>query len=165
MSDDLNDLVRQSKDIIERLKMDKATPRISHQDQLREEMATWIGNQTKRLVQDDQFTEIAELELADRIMTHQLSNDELLEYIRIKKQGKAINTTALLEIFKPIPNANNPLITAPPTLEGNENILADLDPSQRQALAKLQMILAQSNIKKPATKLAPEKNNSEGESE
>lgn len=156
MSNDLKDLIDTSKSILNKLKMDKDTPRISHQDQLREEIATYIGNQTRRMIQDDQFTEIAELELADRIMQHNITNEELMEYIRIKKNGKAINTTALLEIFKPSPNSSNPLITPPPSLEGDNDILKDLDPNQRQALAKLQMFLGQ------AVKNSIKKNTKEG---
>ena len=116
---DTNTLVEESKELLKslyNLDENKVT-RITTQDDLRNDVSSFISSQLKNLENQNTLKSIIEAEMVKRVLTHDLSNDELRSwYATISSETKD---------------------------EEKETI--DLSPSQRQAIEKLSRIISASN--------------------
>ena len=136
----IKDLINESTELLNNLyanaDIDK---KVSSQEELRTEVATFIVSQLNRIQKQDVLRGLIEAELAQKIMLHELSAGELQDLYSTISREKSQNTIALLDIFKPTNTTPNSLIT-PPTQE-NEDTNIEFTPAQRQALAKLTQII------------------------
>jgi hypothetical protein len=137
----IKDLIKESNELLDNLysQSNESSKRISSQEELREEVATFVVSQMNRIQKQDILRGLIEAELANKVLLHELSTDELQSlYVAISKE-KSSNTMSLLDMFKPTNASPNSLMT-PPTKEEENNSL-DYSPEQRQALEKLTKII------------------------
>lgn len=137
----IKDLIKESNELLDNLysQSNESSKRISSQEELREEVATFVVSQMNRIQKQDILRGLIEAELANKVLLHELSTDELQSlYVAISKE-KSSNTMSLLDMFKPTNASPNSLMT-PPTKEEENNSL-DYSPEQRQALEKLTKIV------------------------
>ena len=81
--------------------------------------------------------------MVKRVLTHDLSNDELRSWYATISSEKSKNVDSLFKVFVPSQVSPNPIIT--PATKDEEKDTVDLSPSQRQAIEKLSKIIQNSN--------------------
>lgn len=142
---DTNTLVEESKELLKslyNLDENKVT-RITTQDDLRNDVSSFISSQLKNLENQNTLKGIIEAEMAKRVLTHDLSNDELRSWYATISSEKSKNVDSLFKVFVPSQVSPNPIIT--PATKDEEKDTVDLSPSQRQAIEKLSRIISASN--------------------
>ena len=142
---DTNTLVEESKELLKslyNLDENKVT-RITSQDDLRNDVSSFISSQLKNLENQNTLKSIIEAEMAKRVLTHDLSNDELRSWYATISSEKSKNVDSLFKVFIPSQVSPNPIIT--PATKDEEKETIDLSPSQRQAIEKLSRIIQNSN--------------------
>lgn len=143
--DDTNTLVEESKELLKslyNLDENKVT-RITSQDDLRNDVSSFISSQLKNLENQNTLKSIIETEMVKRVLTHDLSNDELRSWYATISSEKSKNIDSLFKVFIPSQVSPNPIIT--PATKDEEKDTIDLSPSQRQAIEKLSRIISASN--------------------
>ena len=142
---DTNTLVEESKELLNSLyDVDKSrVTRIVTQDDLRNNVSSFISSQLKNLENQNTLKGIIEAEMAKRVLTHDLSNDELRSWYATISSEKSKNVDSLFKVFVPTQVSPNPIITSATKDEEKETI--DLSPSQRQAIEKLSRIISVAN--------------------
>lgn len=142
---DTNTLVEESKELLKSLyNLDESrVTRITTQDDLRNDVSSFISSQLKNLENQNTLKSIIEAEMAKRVLTHDLSNDELRSWYATISSEKSKNVDSLFKVFVPTQVSPNPIITSATKDEEKETI--DLSPSQRQAIEKLSRIISASN--------------------
>lgn len=142
---DTNTLVEESKELLKslyNLDENKVT-RITTQDDLRNDVSSFISSQLKNLENQNTLKSIIEVEMVKRVLTHDLSNDELRSWYATISSEKSKNVDSLFKVFIPSQVSPNPIIT--PATKDEEKDTVDLSPSQRQAIEKLSRIISASN--------------------
>ena len=142
---DTNTLVEESKELLKSLyNLDESrVTRITTQDDLRNNVSSFISSQLKNLENQNTLKSIIEAEMVKRVLTHDLSNDELRSWYATISSEKSKNVDSLFKVFIPSQVSPNPIIT--PATKDEEKDTVDLSPSQRQAIEKLSRILQNSN--------------------
>ena len=142
---DTNTLVEESKELLKslyNLDENKVT-RITTQDDLRNDVSSFISSQLKNLENQNTLKSIVEAEMVKRVLTHDLSNDELRSWYATISSEKSKSVDSLFKVFIPSQVSPNPIIT--PATKDEEKDTVDLSPSQRQAIEKLSRIISASN--------------------
>ena len=142
---DTNTLVEESKELLKslyNLDENKIT-RITTQDDLRNDVSSFISSQLKNLENQNTLKGIIEAEMAKRVLTHDLSNDELRSWYATISSENSKKVDSLFKVFIPSQVSPNPIIT--PATKDEEKETIDLSPSQRQAIEKLSRIISASN--------------------
>ena len=142
---DTNTLVEESKELLKslyNLDENKIT-RITTQDDLRNDVSSFISSQLKNLENQNTLKGIIEAEMAKRVLTHDLSNDELRSWYDTISSEHSKKVDSLFKVFVPSQVSPNPIIT--PATKDEEKDTVDLSPSQRQAIEKLSRIISASN--------------------
>ena len=142
---DTNTLVEESKELLKslyNLDENKVT-RITTQDDLRNDVSSFISSQLKNLENQNTLKSIIEAGMVKRVVTHDLSNDELRSWYATISSEKSKNVDSLFKVFVPSQVSPNPIIT--PATKDEEKDTVDLSPSQRQAIEKLSRIISASN--------------------
>lgn len=138
--DNIKDLINESKELLGNLYANAdENKKISSQEELRTEVATFVVSQLQRIQKQDILRGLIEAELAQKILLHELSTGELEDLYAIISKEKSTNTISLLDIFKPTNASPNSLITPPSKDDDTSSV--EYTPSQRQALAKLTHII------------------------
>lgn len=137
--DGVNELIKESNELLNSLYSKSKENKITTQDELRTEVANFVVSQMNRIQQQDSLRGLIEAELAQKILLHELSTEELQSLYTTISREKSNNTVSLLDIFKPTNASPNALIT-PPTKEEEKSAI-EYTPSQRQALEKLTRIV------------------------
>ena len=142
---DTNTLVEESKELLKSLyNLDESrVTRITTRDDLRNDVSSFISSQLKNLENQNTLKSIIEAEMVKRVLTHDLSNDELRSWYATISSEKSKNVDSLFKVFVPTQVSPNPIITSARKDEEKETI--DLSPSQRQAIEKLTRIIQNSN--------------------
>ena len=136
---DTNTLVEESKELLKslyNLDENKVT-RITN------DVSSFISSQLKNLENQNTLKSIIEAEMVKRVVTHDLSNDELRSWYATISSEKSKNVDSLFKVFVPSQVSPNPIIT--PATKDEEKDTIDLSPSQRQAIEKLSRIISASN--------------------
>jgi hypothetical protein len=139
--EDYKSIINESKNILSALYDGENIKPISSQDQLRENLMSFISNQLGSIARQDVFRNLIEAELINKILLHEMSSDELMDMYKMISGEKAKTTTALLEPFKPTNSTSNPLLNPPGEDADTEEMAKKLTPNQRQTFNKLGMIL------------------------
>ena len=135
----IKELIKESNELLNNLYENAETSKkVSSQDELREEVATFVVSQMNRIQKQDALRGLIEAELASKIALHELSTEELRDLYSTISREKSANTMSLLDIFKPT-NASPNSIISPPLRDEEKTI--EYTPSQRQALVKLTEIM------------------------
>jgi hypothetical protein len=142
---DTNTLVEESKELLKSLyNLDEnRVTRITTQDDLRNDVSSFISSQLQNLEHQNTLKGLLEAEIAKRVLTHELSNDELRSFYATISSEKSKNIDSLFKVFIPTQNAPNSILT--PATKDEEKETFDLSPSQRQAIEKLSRIISASN--------------------
>ena len=142
---DTNTLVEESKELLNSLyDVDKSrVTRIVTQDDLRNNVSSFISSQLKNLENQNTLKGIIEAEMAKRVLTHDLSNDELRSWYATISSEKSKNVDSLFKVFVPTQVSPNPIITS--ATKDEEKETSELSPSQRQAIEKLSRIISVAN--------------------
>jgi len=106
---------------------------------LRNDVSSFISSQLKNLENQNTLKSIIEAEMVKRVLTHDLSNDELRSWYATISSEKSKSVDSLFKVFIPSQVSPNPIIT--PATKDDEKDTVDLSPSQRQALEKLTRII------------------------
>lgn len=142
---DTNTLVEESKELLKslyNLDENKVT-RITTQDDLRNDVSSFISSQLKNLENQNTLKGIIEAEMAKRVLTHDLSNDELRSWYATISSEHSKKVDSLFKVFVPTQTTPNTILT--PATKDEEKETIDLSPSQRQAIEKLSRIISASN--------------------
>ena len=142
---DTNTLVEESKELLKslyNLDENKVT-RITSQDDLRNDVSSFISSQLKKLENQNKLKSMIEAEMGKRVLTHDLSNDELRSWYATISSEKSKNVDSLFKVFVPTQTTPNTILT--PATKDEEKETIDLSPSQRQAIEKLSRIISASN--------------------
>lgn len=144
---DTNTLVEESKELLKSLyNLDEnKIIRITTQDDLRNDVSSFISSQLKNLENQNVLKSIIEAEMVKRVLAHDLSNDELRSWYATISSEKSKNIDSLFKVFIPTQVSPNPIITSATKDEEKETV--ELNPSQRQAIEKLSRILSSVNSK------------------
>lgn len=142
---DTNTLVEESKELLKSLyNLDEnKIIRITTQDDLRNDVSSFISSQLKNLENQNVLKSIIEAEMVKRVLAHDLSNDELRTWYATISSEKSKNVDSLFKVFIPTQVSPNPIITSATKDEEKETV--ELNPSQRQAIEKLSRILSSAN--------------------
>lgn len=142
---DTNALVEESKELLKSLyNLDEnKVIRITTQDDLRNDVSSFISSQLKNLENQNTLKSIIEAEMVKRVLTHDLSNDELRSWYATISSEKSKNVDSLFKVFVPTQATPNTILT--PATKDEEKDTVDLSPSQRQAIEKLSRIISASN--------------------
>ncbi len=142
---DTNTLVEESKELLKSLyNLDESrVTRITTQDDLRNDVSSFISSQLKNLENQNTLKGIIEAEMAKRVLTHDLSNDELRSWYATISSENSKKVDSLFKVFIPSQVSPNPIIT--PATKDEEKDTVDLSPSQRQAIEKLSRIISASS--------------------
>ena len=145
---DTNTLVEESKELLKSLyNLDEnKIIRITTQDDLRNDVSSFISSQLKNLENQNVLKSIIEAEMVKRVLAHDLSNDELRSWYATISSEKSKNIDSLFKVFIPTQVSPNPIITSATKDEEKETV--ELNPSQRQAIEKLSRILSSANNNK-----------------
>lgn len=145
---DTNTLVEESKELLKSLyNLDEnKIIRITTQDDLRNDVSSFISSQLKNLENQNVLKSIIEVEMVKRVLAHDLSNDELRSWYATISSEKSKNIDSLFKVFIPTQVSPNPIITSATKDEEKETV--ELNPSQRQAIEKLSRILSSVNNNK-----------------
>ena len=142
---DTNTLVEESKELLKslyNLDENKVT-RITTQDDLRNDVSSFISSQLKNLENQNTLKSIIEAEMVKRVLTHDLSNDELRSWYATISSEKSKNVDSLFKVFVPTQATPNTILT--PATKDEEKETIDLSPSQRQAIERLSRNISASN--------------------
>ncbi len=144
---DTNTLVEESKKLLDNLYNLKETRavKIMTQDDLRNDVASFVSSQLQNLENQNTLKGLLEAEIAKRVLTHDLSNDELRSFYATISSEKSRNIDSLFKLFIPTQVSPNTILT--PATKDEEKEMVDLTPSQRQAIEKLSRILSASQGK------------------
>lgn len=142
---DTESLVAESKELLKSLyNIDNTrVTRIISQDDLRNDVSSFVCSQLQNLEHQNMLKGLIEAEMAKRVLTHELSNDELRSFYATISSEKSKNIDSLFKLFIPNQVSPNPIIT--PATKDEEKETIDLSPSQRQAIEKLSRIIQNSN--------------------
>jgi len=142
---DTNTLVEESKELLKSLyNLDESrVTRITTQDDLRNDVSSFISSQLKNLENQNTLKGIIEAEMAKRVLTHDLSNDELRSWYATISSENSKKVDSLFKVFVPTQTTPNTILT--PATKDEEKETIDLSPSQRQAIEKLSRIISASN--------------------
>ena len=142
---DSNTLVEESKELLKSLyNLDEnKIIRITTQDDLRNDVSSFISSQLKNLENQNVLKSIIEAEMVKRVLAHDLSNDELRSWYATISSEKSKNIDSLFKVFIPTQVSPNPIITSATKDEEKETV--ELNHSQRQAIEKLSRILSSVN--------------------
>lgn len=144
--ENISDLIKESNDLLDNLYKNVDTKKISSQDELRAEVANFVVSQMNRIQKQDALRGLIEAELAQKIVLHELSTDELVTAYSTISREKSNNTISLLDIFKPTNASPNSLITPP--REEEEKTALEYTPAQRQAIEKLTRVIEAIELQK-----------------
>lgn len=143
---DANSLVEESKELLKTLyKVDHSERKIMSQDDLRNDISSFVSSQLRNLENQNTLKGLLEAEIAKRVLTHELSNDELRSFYATISSEKAKNIDSLFKLFVPTQTTPNTIMTS--ATKDEEKNTVDLSSSQRQAMEKLVRILAVSKDK------------------
>jgi hypothetical protein len=143
---DANSLVEESKELLKTLyKVDRNERKIMSQDDLRNDISSFVSSQLRNLENQNTLKGLLEAEIAKRVLTHELSNDELRSFYATISSEKAKNIDSLFKLFVPTQTTPNTIMTS--ATKDEEKNTVDLSSSQRQAMEKLVRILAVSKDK------------------
>ena len=139
--EDITELIKESNTLLNKMysSVDESK-KISSQEELRNEVSSFIVAQLNRIQKQDILRGLIEAELSQKIVLHELSTAELRDLYATISKEKTVNTTALLDIFKPTNTTPNSLVT-PPVKENEDSGAIEYTASQRQSLAKLAQIV------------------------
>lgn len=142
---DTNTLVEESKELLKSLyNLDEnKVSRITTQDDLRNDVSSFISSQLKNLENQNTLKGIIEAEMAKRVLTHDLSNDELRSWYATISSENSKKVDSLFKVFVPTQTTPNTILT--PATKDEEKETIDLSPSQRQAIEKLSRIISATN--------------------
>lgn len=143
---DVQSLVDESKTLLKNLYGKDNTKRTMTQDDLRNDVASFVSSQLQNLEHQNMLKGLLEVEIAKRILTHDLSNDELRQYYATVSSEKAKNIDSLFKLFVPTQTTPNTILT--PATKENETNVVDLSESQRQAIEKLSRVVSVISAKK-----------------
>ena len=139
---DTNTLVEESKELLKslyNLDENKVT-RITTQDDLRNNVSSFVSSQLQNLENQNTLKSIIEAEMVKRVLTHDLSNDELKSWYATISSEKSKSIDSLFKLFAPTQTTPNTILT--PATKDEEKETIDLSPSQRQAIEKLSRIIS-----------------------
>lgn len=139
---DTESLVAESKELLKSLyNIDNArVTRIISQDDLRNDVSSFVCSQLQNLEHQNMLKGLIEAEMAKRVLTHELSNDELRSFYATISSEKSKNIDSLFKLFIPTQTTPNTILT--PASKNEEKSTVELSSSQRQAIEKLSRILS-----------------------
>lgn len=149
---DANSLVEESKELLKALyDVDKHNvKKIVSQDDLRNDISSFVSSQLQNLENQNILKGLLETEIAKRVLTHELTNDELRSYYATISSEKARNIDSLFKLFVPTQTTPNTIMTSA-TKDDDKNTI-ELTSSQRQSMEKLIRILEMKDSKKISEK-------------
>jgi len=146
---DTETLVDESKELLKNLyNIDESrAKRIVTQDDLRNDISSFISSQLQNLENQNTLKGLLEAEIAKKVLAHDLSTDEIFRAYSMISGEKSRNIDSLFKLFTPTPSSSNTILTPASRDEQTESV--ELTSSQRQSLEKLVRIVSQtSNIEK-----------------
>ena len=132
---DVNDLVNESQELLKNLYKVTDTKRIMTQDDLRNDISSFVSSQLKNLEKQNVLKGLLEAEIAKRVLTHDMSNDELRSFYATISSEKSKNIDSLFKLFVPTQTTPSTILT-PAVKEDNSSVI-NLSSTQRQAIEKL----------------------------
>lgn len=143
--EDMTSLIEESKTLLSKLYSDSQTTKMMTQDDLRNDVSSFVSSRLKDLENQNILKGLLVAEIAKKVMTHDLSTDEIFRaYSMISSEG-ARNIDSLFKLFIPTQTTPNTILS--PAVKDEEKETTELSSSQRQALEKLTRIIAQSEKK------------------
>lgn len=143
--EDMTSLIEESKTLLSKLYSDSKTTKMMTQDDLRNDVSSFVSSRLKDLENQNRLKGLLVAEIAKKVMTHDLSTDEIFRaYSMISSEG-ARNIDSLFKLFIPTQTTPNTILS--PAVKDEEKETTELSSSQRQALEKLTRIIAQSEKK------------------
>lgn len=143
--EDMTSLIEESKTLLSKLYSDSKTTKMMTQDDLRNDVSSFVSSRLKDLENQNRLKGLLVAEIAKKVMTHDLSTDEIFRaYSMISSEG-ARNIDSLFKLFIPTQTTPNTILS--PAVKDEEKETTELSSSQRQALEKLTRIIAQSDKK------------------
>ena len=142
---DTETLVDESKELLKNLyNIDEPRARrIVTQDDLRNDVSSFISSQLQNLENQNILKGLLEAEIAKKVLAHDLSTEEIFRAYGMISSEKSRNIDSLFKVFIPSQVSPNPIIT--PATRDEEKDTVDLSPSQRQAIEKLSRIVQNFN--------------------
>ena len=125
---------------------EKQPRRIITQDELRNDVSSFVSSQLQNLENQNVLKGLLEAEIAKRVMTHDMSNDELRAFYSMISSEKSRNIDSLFKLFAPTQSTPNTILT--PAVKDEEKDSVELTSSQKQSLEKLFRIVSASNTNK-----------------
>lgn len=147
---DANTLVKESKELLKSLYNveNHHDVRMITQDELRNDISLFVSSQLRNLENQNTLKGLLEAEIAKRVLTHELTNDELRSFYSTISSEKAKNIDSLFKLFVPTQATPNTIMAS--AIKDEEKTTVELTSSQRQAMEKLVRVLAVSNAKEKA---------------
>lgn len=145
--EDINEIIKQSKEIIKGLEDGNNVKPLSDPDSFRTTLLAFMENQMSSVQNKQGLLDLVDAEIIKKLVLHELDITELRQLRNDLMSAGTYRLSAILEPFKATNTTPNPLISPPPVDGGSKNIAEDLTPVQRQALAKLASILELANSK------------------
>lgn len=143
--EDMTSLIEESKTLLSKLYSDSQTTKMMTQDDLRNDVSSFVSSRLKDLENQNILKGLLVAEIAKKVMTHDLSTDEIFRaYSMISSEG-ARNIDSLFKLFIPTQTTPNTILS--PAVKDEEKETTELSSSQRQSLEKLIRIIAQSEKK------------------
>lgn len=138
----MDSLVEESKNLLDKLYHTKEheVTRIMTQDDLRNDVSCFVSSQLKNLENQNILKSLLEAEIAKKVMTHDLSNDELFDAYRMISSEKSRNIDSLFKLFAPTQTTPNTILTS--ATKEEENTSVEMSASERQAVEKLIRIIS-----------------------
>lgn len=142
---DMNNLISESQNLLKNLYNMTNVQKIKTQDDLRNDISSFVSSQLKNLEQQNVLKGLLEAEIAKRVLTHEMSNDELRSFYATISSEKSRNIDSLFKLF--VPTQSTPSIILTPATKEDTQPVIEMSPSQRQAIEKLSRIMSTINNK------------------
>ena len=142
---DMNTLVEESKSLLDKLynTTEHDVHRIMTQDDLRNDVSCFVSSQLHNLENQNKLKSLIEAEIAKKVTTHDLSNDELFRAYSMISSEKSKNIDSLFKLFAPTQTTPNTILT--PATKEEETTNIEMTASQRQAIEKLMRVINANN--------------------
>ena len=149
---DTETLIEESKELLSNLYNveDHQIKRIVSQDELRNDISSFVSSQLNNLENQNRLKMLYEAEMAKLLLAHELTVDEIYRGYALISSEKSRNIDSLFKLFAPTQTSPNTVLT--PATKNEEKETVELTSSERQSIEKLMRIIEHSpNLKKDET--------------
>ena len=145
-------LIEESKKLLSNLYNvdDHQIKRIVSQDELRNDVSSFVSSQLHNLENQNRLKMLYEAEMAKLLLAHELSVDEIYRGYSLISSEKSKNVDSLFKLFAPTQTTPNTILT--PATKDEEKETVELTSSQRQAMEKLSRIVQGVNSESKVSK-------------